>query len=455
MPYIAIPHLTQYLRRLTARTGDLSTDHELLQRFITHRDEAAFAVLVQRYASLVLGLCRSILRNHHDAEDIFQATFVVLARKAGSIRKGEAVGSWLYAVASRLAHKARLRIGKRRVCERQAAGPLEQTPMDEVTWGELRDILHAEVSRLPEKYRAAVVLCYWQGRTHEQAGQQLGCGRSTIKDRLEKARELLRKRLARRGLALSAAWFAASLSEGAAAVASAELIQATVRGAMLFSVGQLSPGVVSTSAITWARRTLQAMLVSKCKYGLALVLMIGVLASGVGLAALREGLKPAAAEALSLPLQAAPAKEQQHVDPLGDPLPPGALLRLGTIRFRPGGGVQALAFLPGGDTLVSTGFKGIYYWDVATGKERRRIKLSREWVGPFALSPDGKTLAGIDGSAIQLWEASAGKELHQLQTEATCLEFSLDGRRLASVDQEGTLILWDWRSRKAERRIAT
>jgi RNA polymerase sigma factor (sigma-70 family) len=276
MAQSALSPFSQYLRRLVSRHGDPSTDHQLLQRFVADRDESAFASLVQRHAPLVLGLCRSILGNHHDAEDIFQAAFLVLARKASSIRKGESVGSWLYAVAYRLAHKARVRDGKRRKCEQRAAKLAEQTPMDEVAWRELRDILHEEVSRLPEKHRAAVVLCYWEGRTHEQAGQQLGIARSTIKDRLEKAREMLRTRLARRGLALPTVWVAAS------SVVSAELLQATVRGAMLFTMGQLPSGVVSIAAIACARRSLQAMVLSKLKYGLALVLMLGLLGGGAG-----------------------------------------------------------------------------------------------------------------------------------------------------------------------------
>src|SRR5205814_1130295 len=124
------------------------------------------AALVERHAAMVLGVCQSVLHNRHDAEDIFQAAFLVLARKAGSIRQGESVGSWLYAVAYRLARKARVRAGKRREYERQAPPPSGAAPTDDVTWGELRGILHEEVSRLPEKLRAAVVLCYWEGRTH-------------------------------------------------------------------------------------------------------------------------------------------------------------------------------------------------------------------------------------------------------------------------------------------------
>src|SRR5579884_1002869 len=113
MGHAAIPQLSQYLRRLTARHGDPSSDHDLLQRFVHCRDERAFAALVERHATMVLGLCRSILHNGHDAEDIFQAAFLVLARKAASLRKGESVGSYLYSVATRLARKARLRDDKR------------------------------------------------------------------------------------------------------------------------------------------------------------------------------------------------------------------------------------------------------------------------------------------------------------------------------------------------------
>src|SRR6185437_6416108 len=151
--------------------------------------------------------------------------FLVLARKAGSILLRVSAGSGVYAVAYRLAHKARVRAGKRRVYEQQASSLSEQTPMDDVTWGELRGILHEEVSRLPEKLRAAVVLCYWEGMTHEQAAKQLGCAKGTVKDRLERAREMLRTRLARRGLALSAAWFAARWFPTARRIACASGLQ--------------------------------------------------------------------------------------------------------------------------------------------------------------------------------------------------------------------------------------
>ncbi len=329
MAHPSIPLVYRQLRQLTGWHGDPQPDHQLLQRFIMTREEAAFAALVERHGPMVLGVCRSILGNHHDAEDIFQAAFLVLARKAGSIRRSESVGSWLYAVAYRLAQKARVRAGKRRVYEQQASKSPGQTTMDDVTWGELRVILHEEVSRLPDKLRAAVVLCYWEGRTHEQAGQQLGCAKGTVKDRLERARELLRSRLARRGLALSTTWFAASLAGGmASAAVPMSLAQATVRGAILFEMGQLPVGIVSEGAVACARKVLQAMLLAKLKYGLALMLAIGVL-GGVGWVIFREGESPVNADAPpangKAPIEPKPEREQS--DRADGRLPSGAVAR--------------------------------------------------------------------------------------------------------------------------------
>jgi RNA polymerase sigma factor (sigma-70 family) len=462
MPHPSIPLVSQYLRRLRTRYRDPSPDHELLQRFVACRDEAAFAVLVERHAAMVLGLCRSILGNHHDAEDIFQAVFLVLARKAGSIRKSEAVGSWLYAVAYRLAHKARTRAGKRRVYEQQAAMPVEQTPMDNVTWGELRDVLHEEVSRLPEKYRAAVVLCYWEGRTHEQAGQQLGCARSTIKDRLERAREMLRTRLARRGLALPAAWFAASLSEGmSSAAVSAVLVQATVRGALLFSMGQLPMGVVSANVVACAKSALQAMLLSKLKLGLALVLMLGALGGGARLAMLRESAAPEAPAEQSKAVQS-PKQERELVDDHGDLLPTGAVARLGTVRFRHADPVEAIALGPDGKSVVSAAGRTVYVWDVATGKEQRRFEGIDPFLVSVAVSPNGKLLAaGCRDGNIILWDMAANREVRRTEAHpkpdpnyqgpigALRLQFTPDGKRLASVGADNALRLWDTATGKA------
>ena len=458
MARASIPLLSHYLRRLTARCGDAATDHELLQRFVARSEEAAFATLVQRHAAMVLGLCRSILRNHHDAEDIFQAVFLVLARKAASIRKGDSVGSWLYAVAYRLAYKARVRADKQHRYEQRAAMPAEQTPMDDVTRGELRDVLHEEVSRLPEKYRAAVVLCYWEGRTHEQAGQQLGCARSTIKDRLEKAREMLRTRLARRGLALSAAWLAASLSEGTSAAVSLELAQTTVRGALLFSLGRLPGGVVSASAIANAQEILKGMMMSKFKYGLALVLTIGVVGGSAGLAALYE--TPAPENEPEASATAPAPKNERQASAMEEPLPAGAVARLGTLRFRHADSITHIGIGPDGSSIISAAGDTVYVWDLATGKERRRFQhkhsVNQTPVTSFACSRDGKLLAsGCQDGTIHFWDAATGQG-HRLfmahpgkapdwkgPPGAFVIGFTPDNRQIVSMGKDNVIRLWN------------
>jgi RNA polymerase sigma factor (sigma-70 family) len=451
MGRVSIPLLTHYLHRLTSRFSDPSTDHELLRRFVAHREESAFAALVERHAAMVQRLCRSILRNHHDAEDIFQAVFLVLARKAGSIRKGDSVGGWLYAVAYRLAHKARLRASKRDLYEQRAAIPREQTPMDQVTWGELRDVVHEEVSRLPEKYRAAIVLCYWEGRTHEQAGRQLGCAKSTIKDRLERAREMLRTRLARRGLALSAAWFAAALSEGTSA--SVALVQTTVRSAMLFSNGELPAGLVSAQAVTYAKSALQTTLVCKLKYGLALILMLGVLSGGTAMTAF---CKPAAPENEPEAIAtAATARNEPEAFATEEPLPAGAVGRLGTLRFRHSDSIRAIAVGPDRTSILSAAGNAVYVWDLATGQERRRFRHGSQ-VSSFACSRNGELLAaGCSDGTIHVWEAATGRELRSFPAHKDkapdgagppgvyLSEFSSDGRLIASTAWGDALRLWD------------
>src|SRR5262249_50266505 len=160
----------------------------------------------------VWGVCRRVLSDAHLAEDAFQATFLVLVRKAGSIHKRASVGSWLYGVAYRVAVKARTRAESRRAQERRVAEMPPPRPLDERSWLELRAVLDEELSQLPEKYRAPVVLCYLEGKTHDEAARQLGCPRSSLTSRLARARVLLQKRLARRGLALSAGLLAGALA---------------------------------------------------------------------------------------------------------------------------------------------------------------------------------------------------------------------------------------------------
>jgi RNA polymerase sigma factor (sigma-70 family) len=175
-------------------------DADLVARFALAGDEAAFGELVRRHGPMVLGVCRRLLPNRHDAEDAFQATFLLLARNAAAIRKRDAVGSWLYGTAYRVASRARGDAARRRAREGKAAAAPVYDPRVEAAWRELRPILDDELNRLPEKYRRPLVLCYLQGLTNAEAARLLGWTKGTVSGRLARARDLLRARLKRRGV---------------------------------------------------------------------------------------------------------------------------------------------------------------------------------------------------------------------------------------------------------------
>jgi RNA polymerase sigma factor (sigma-70 family) len=177
------------------------TDTQLLKRFARQKDEAAFAALVRRHGPMVLAVCRRVLHDAHDAEDAFQATFLVLVRKARFIARPELLANWLYGVAYRVAVKARANANRRSAHERRAGAMTSVGSAPERIGSELRAVLDAELSHLPEKYRAPLVLCYLEGKTNEQAARLLGWPTGSISGRLARARELLRERLVSRGLA--------------------------------------------------------------------------------------------------------------------------------------------------------------------------------------------------------------------------------------------------------------
>src|SRR5690242_8711204 len=238
--------------------GDLS-DRALLERFLAQRDAAAFAALVRRHGPAVLGVCRRLLHHAQDAEDAFQATFLVLVRKGRSIAKREAVGSWLYGVAYRVALKARADAGRRRHRE-EAAARAEAQPPPDAARDDLRRVIDEEVNRLPDKYREPVVLCYFEGKTYQEAARLLGCPAGTASVRLARARELLRTRLGRRGVALSAVALAAWLAEGAAPAGEACLLaEATANAALRFAADPAAAGV-STHVIALTEGMVKAML---------------------------------------------------------------------------------------------------------------------------------------------------------------------------------------------------
>jgi RNA polymerase sigma-70 factor (ECF subfamily) len=245
------------------------SDGELLERFTARRGEGAelaFAALVERHGPTVLRVCRGVLRDTHDAEDAFQATFLVLASKAGAIRRRESVGSWLYGVALRVACDARIVANRRRAHERSAA-KLRPEPIRNGDGDDLGQVVLEELGRLPERYRAAVVLCYLEGRTCEEAARRLGWPVGTVKTRLARARGHLRVRLTRRGVVPSVGLLtAASSLKTHGATVPVRLAEVTVRAAIPHAVLQAtSAGVVSASAIKLADGVLMSMVATKLK----------------------------------------------------------------------------------------------------------------------------------------------------------------------------------------------
>ena len=276
-------------------------DGQLLEQFRSSPGpaaEAAFAALVARHGPMVLRVCRGVLNDEHDAQDAFQATFLVLVRKAGSVRNRASVASWLYGVAHRVSSRARVEAARRRAHERRLAATVRESRLDDVepAAGPLADLpaLDEEIRRLPEKYRAAVVLCYLEGLTGEQAAEQLGWPSGTVRGRLSRARALLRTRLSRRGLELPAAAALAG-DEGAgagaprgapAALVPAALIDATARAALPFAGRDTAEGVASAAVAGLADRTAWSLGFARLKVSLA-CLGIGLAgASAAGLAVL-------------------------------------------------------------------------------------------------------------------------------------------------------------------------
>jgi RNA polymerase sigma factor (sigma-70 family) len=266
-----LPKVLQHLQQ--AAGGQ--TDGQLLARFVAGHDEDAFAALVRRHGPMVLGVCRRVLRNVHDAEDAFQASFLVLARKAAAVANRDSVGCYLYAVAYHTALEAARANARRRARERQ----VDEMPHPEVAPVELQDwraLLDREVSRLSEKYRTALVLCDLGGRPQRQAATLLGVSLSTLSSRLTRARSLLAKRLSARGLVVSCGGLAMTLATDlAAAQVSAAQANSTARVAALVAAGQLVGE--STAPVLLMKGVMQAMLMKKVRLTVCVILVTAAL----------------------------------------------------------------------------------------------------------------------------------------------------------------------------------
>ena len=488
--------LPQLLRFLDAQPGRKQTDGWLLEQFITQRDEGAFALLVERHGPMVLNVCRRVLGDAHEAEDAFQATFLVLALRANAVRRRESLGSWLYGVARRVAAKARAQSARRRVREASAAAVVPVPSAPAVEWTEFRGVLDEELSRLPELYRRPFVLCCLEEKTQEQAAAELGCPRSSLASRLARAKEILRRQLTDRG------------------VCPAGLTAIAVRTACAAVHGS---GTMPARILALAHGAMKALSATHLIVILSLTLF-----AGAGVIAAGALAPPAAADKPAAPPAGAPADapEAERIDRYGDTLPPGALMRLGTVRFRHGAnglcdavyspdgkilatagdngwihlwdaatgkGIAAwesekntlllsLAFSPDGKTLASGGMgfdlakhevtrlpTKLTLWDVATRKPRLSFENEHDQFGNqrdfrrLAYSPDGKWLAAGSDESIRLWDVATAKEAPPIDAKlnpTSALAFSPDGHTLVwGGINDGAVVMWDVATRKEVRRL--
>src|SRR5262245_26122324 len=364
-------NVVRHLRRLAREDeGRRPTDGELLRAFLARDDQPAFTELVRRHGAMVLSVCRRVLQQGQDAEDAFQATFLLLARRAASVRKHESLGSWLHGVAFRAASHVRRATARRRKHEGRATPAPPANPAWGAAWREVEAILDEEIRQLPEHCRAAFVLCCLENQSSAEAARQLGVKEGTVWSRVAAARERLRQRLARRGVSLSAGLAAAAVSGNTAASA--------VPPALLGAAAACAAGASAVAAGCSARAAAladgmgRALTVSKVTAGAALVLLAAGLAAGLG-------LLPHPPEPVQPPAAAQPARAAEpgrpRTDLHGDPLPPDAVARLGTVRWRNEGWGTGFAVAPDGGTVATVAGKTMSVFKAPGGEPRRRIAL--------------------------------------------------------------------------------
>lgn len=415
--------LARHLRRIVPPPAPRPRgDAELLRRYSAQGDQSAFAELLRRHGPMVLGVCRRVLGRLADAEDAFQATFLVLARKAASLRRPEALAAWLHGVASRTARAARARRPRPTVPLPETWTDDAEGPAEAASWGEVRRVLDEELGRLPARCRAVLVLCYLDGLTRDEAARRLGWSLATVKRRLDSGRQILRQRLLRRGVGPVGLALAALAPEGLRAAVSPALAATTLQGAR----GAAPPSVAALAGSVCRTGWLGKGMVTAA----TLAVLGAALAAGAGrLAPPRSG-----------PPDVAPHDERPGVartDLYGDALPPGALARFGTIRNRPAS--SELAIAPDGKTVVTCSYGGrvLRFYEAATGRLRQTRELPGVGLARSALSPDGRFVAITEQFGMKVWETGTGKLVRAfgggLDDWVPASGFSADGRTLAAV----------------------
>jgi RNA polymerase sigma factor (sigma-70 family) len=411
--------VVSYLRRAAAPVANPGVgDAELLDRFVRAHDQAAFELLVWRHGRMVLAACRRVLHDVHAAEDAFQATFLVLAQRAGSVGRRGCVAGWLYRVAYRTALAARQRQARRRLHERPLDGlPLvgRSDPAEEAAGREVRSILDAEVNRLADCYRLPFVLCCFEGKSNAEAAHELGCAVGTIESRLTRARERLRVRLTRRGVALSggpAAWCLARAAD--AAPLSASLIASTTHAAARFTAHQAACAVAAeVAALT--EGVLRAMFLTKLKVAAVAVVSVGLLGAAAAVTGHRamagetDNERPAAA--------AAAPQKGRHRSPAAP-------------RLIEGGRVAGVDPARGTITLMATEamplppelFGHLTAMPLATS-----VRAPLEWrQTKYRLAPDARVV--IDGKDAQLSDLTVKTLVKLMEKDGLVTRIEADGQ---------------------------
>jgi RNA polymerase sigma factor (sigma-70 family) len=438
------------------------TDAQLLYRYCQRRDELAFTELVRRHGPMVLGVCRRLLRDRQAAEDAFQATFLVLVRRARSVRWHDSIAGWLHEVACRTARKAR---------SRPALVPAAIEDISMLTTSaeqdiELGEVLDDALASLPSHYRNVLLLCCEEGKTEEQAAGDLGCALGTVKSRLARARALLRKRLERRGVVVpagAALWLSGTRS---AEAVPAELLRSVVGQGMAFAGGP----ALRTPAALLAQSVLRGFRLARVRACVYLIACVGLAIVG-GMYAL-GGLGPPSLadrqtdrigpEHRTTGRTVAFLAEKGTAESPERPLPAGVVRRLGTTRFRPGGMLAYLSLSTDGKHLISIG-PGIALWDAETGRRVMHIPRTPVCSG-VELSSDGKRLlvneSVRDTSVLKVYAVPGGKVLKVIEgpRSIACFALSSDQRTVALQFITATTRLdrgFSYRSHLELRNLAT
>ena len=418
--------LIRHIRRVAGRQ-ELAprTDRELLTAYARERDEEAFTELVRRHAALVAGVCRRVLRNEQDIEDVFQATFLILSRKARAVSWHESAANWLHSVAFHLALRARKNAARQQKLQRdyRLNQSTARPAVADLESRALQEVLDQELARLPETCRSALILCYLEGRTRDQAAQHAGLSLRTLDRRLEEGRQLLRVRLARRGLDLSVVVLAAALGDSANA-GFAQLASTTVQFVMQHASMKVGIG---SSVLKLASSSLPGVAGNSMKVVAGLALTMALASAGVGF--FGQNATSAHAPGIDTGSKNGPPQKPEkskrmplpQLDLAGDPLPEGAVARLGGTRFHityP----QMLAYSPDGKTLFAGNQDGIELFEPATGRSIRNLGRDlKATCWSTLISPDGK-LAAIgelkDHSSGVIYETATGKLVCKFQVPA-------------------------------------